>query len=169
MLYLFLKMKNNNKIFLTILRAGLIGGSLDITGACTHFYLRTGKNPVSVLNFVASGVLGKSAFTGESYVPYLGLLLHFFIAFIWVIIFFFLYPKLSSITKNIFLLAAIYGTFIWCFMKFIVLPLSNTPKNPFDMVQFLISDIIIVFAIALPTTIIIGKYYADKQTMPAHS
>lgn len=49
----------------TILYAGLLVGSLDITAAFLDFYISTGNGPGGVLRFIASGVFGREAFTGS--------------------------------------------------------------------------------------------------------
>ena len=77
----------------TILLSGLLVGTLDILAACTDFYIARGKNPVAVLNYVASGIIGKTAFSGGSGVALLGLLCHFIIAFSFTGFFFWLYSK----------------------------------------------------------------------------
>ncbi len=46
-----------------ILVAGLIAGTLDITGACVVAWLRAGVTPVRVLQSVASGVYGSASFS----------------------------------------------------------------------------------------------------------
>src|SRR5258708_18358295 len=47
-----------------ILLGGLIAGTIDISYACIFSYLRRGTSPVRVLQSVASGALGRSAFDG---------------------------------------------------------------------------------------------------------
>lgn len=47
-----------------ILRSGLLVGTLDITAASVQYYARTGKSPLNVLRFVASGVFGQAALSG---------------------------------------------------------------------------------------------------------
>ena len=41
--------------FASALTAGLVAGTLDITAACIHAYLRNGTTPAQVLKDVASG------------------------------------------------------------------------------------------------------------------
>jgi hypothetical protein len=54
---------------------------LDITAAFVVYGGLYGVNPVLILQGIASGILGRSAFNGGYPVALLGLFLHFFIAF----------------------------------------------------------------------------------------
>lgn len=146
----------------TIIKAGLLTGSLDITAALLQFYLRTGKSPVVVLNFIASGVFGKTAFTSEMGMAFWGLLFHFIIAFIWTMIFFLLYPKIALLSKNKIINGILFGFIIWSVMTRIILPLSNTPKIPFDLIQAVIGILILMLAVGIPNSFLINKYYSQK-------
>ena len=61
------------------LKAGLIAGLLDISAAFIQYYSRTGRNPLAVLKFIASGVFGKAALTGGTEMILLGLVFHYII------------------------------------------------------------------------------------------
>jgi hypothetical protein len=65
-----------------VLRGGLIAGVLDATDGVVAFGLVLGMNPIQVLQYIASGMLGASAFNGGLLTATLGALLHFLIAFI---------------------------------------------------------------------------------------
>ena len=152
----------------TIFKAGTIAGTLDIICALTQFYIRTGKNPAAVLKFIASGIFGKAAVTGGTEMALLGLLLHFIIAFTWTIIFFFFYPRIFHVAKNKIIAGLLYGLFIYAVMTRVVLPLSNTPEIPFNAVQAVIGIIILMFAVGLPISFIVSRFYSvNKELTPA--
>src|SRR6266478_8318225 len=65
-----------------ILLGGLIAGTLDISYACIFSYIRRGTRPSVVLQSVASGALGRSAYEGGAKTAALGLAFHFLIALI---------------------------------------------------------------------------------------
>ncbi len=160
-----LRMTNNSSNpWSAIMKAGLIAGTLDITCALLQFYIRTGKNPVLVLKFVASGVFGKAtAYSGDAMMPLWGLIFHYAIAFIWTIIFFIACSKIRLLLKNWIASAVLYGIFVWAIMAFIVVPLSNTPKIPFNPVQATIGALILVAAIGLPVSCIANTYYIRRD------
>jgi uncharacterized membrane protein YagU involved in acid resistance len=143
----------------TILKATLIAGTLDISLACLNFYFKTQKTPVLVLQYVASAVFGKSAYTGGTTMPLSGLLFHYIVAFIWVTIFFLLYPKLTLFIKNSIGAGLLYAVLIWFVMNFLVLPLTQVTKPPFNLASALVGALILMIAIGLPLGLIMKKYY----------
>lgn len=147
----------------SILTAWLIAGSLDIITACLYFSVRTGKDPMRVLYFVASGVFDQAALTGGALYAVYGLLLHYLIAFLFTIFFFWIYPKLGLFAFNKWLTAVLYGSFVWSVMNLLIVPLSYTPKSPFQPVQAIIAALILICMVGLPLSIIIGKYYAGRR------
>ncbi len=147
----------------SIIKAGLLAGTLDISTALIYYYIRSGKNPVNVLNYVASGVFGKAAFESGTEMAMRGLLFHFIIAFTWTVFFFFLYPSISLFSKNKIVNGLMYGIVIWLVMNLAVVPLSNVSVSPFNITQAIINLVILMLAVGLPVSIIISRHYADKK------
>ncbi|WP_462254326.1 hypothetical protein [Ferruginibacter sp.] len=140
-----------------ILLSGLLVGTLDIIAACTDFYIATDKNPVVVLNYIASGIIGKDAFAGGTGIALLGLLFHYIIAFSFTFFFFWLYSKTSLLSKSRIVTAVVYGLFMWLVTTLIVVPLSNVPHTPLSDIKFskaLKAIGILVFMIGLPLSLI---------------
>jgi hypothetical protein len=154
----------SSKAATSIFLAGLVAGTLDITAACTQYYINTGKGPGNVLRYVASGVFGKKAFTGGVPMAAWGLLFHYIIAFGLTIFFFWLFPKVKLLSKNIIVTGLLYGIFAWVVMVLIIVPLSNTPPPaPFDFRKAAIAILILMFCIGLPIALIIGRYYSKNR------
>lgn len=149
-------MKKN--LALHVLKAGLIVGTLDILAAFIQFYSKTQKNPVVVLNFIASGVFGEEAFTGENKMAAFGLFFHYLIAFGFALLFFVLYPKIVRIIKNMWVLGIIYGLLIWVVMQFLVLPLSQAPALKFSIGNALQAILILILCIGLPLSWLAQNY-----------
>ena len=72
----------------SILYGGLAVGVLDFLDAIIFFGLR-GSTPRGIFQYVASGLLGRAAFSGGTKTFALGLLLHFLNAFIFTTIYYF--------------------------------------------------------------------------------
>ncbi len=140
-------MKN---LTLNVLKSGLMVGTLDILAAFIQFYVKTQKNPMAVLHFIASGVFGKDAFTGGSKMAAFGLLFHYLIAFGFTLLFFMLYPQLKVVIKNKFMLGIIYGIFIWLVMQFLILPLSQAPPIKFTLQSATTAVVILIACIGIP-------------------
>ncbi len=90
------KMKKN--YILLIIKASLVTGSLDILFAFANAWWSAGISPERVLQFIASGLFGKSAFQGLPAIAFLGLAIHYFIAFCWTVLFFFVYSKFKILS-----------------------------------------------------------------------
>lgn len=153
----------NRNIFLKVALAGLIVGTLDILAAMLHYFTITGKSGLGVLNFIASGVFGKVAFTGGNSMMLFGLLFHYSIALAFTFFFFWIAVNVPAVLKYKLLAGASYAIFIWLVMQLIVVPLSNTPNVPFDVATALIGLAILVFCIGIPLS-----FFAAKLKVSAH-
>jgi hypothetical protein len=158
-----LKMQGWKSAGEVILTAGLIAGLLDGTAATVQTFLMSGKGIGRVFPYVASGVFGTEALSGGTNMIIAGILFHMMIAMTWAIIFFFLYPSISKVIKNWIFLGLIYGVFVWSMMNLVVVPLSNTPKFPFNPSRALIAASILMAFIGLPISFFISKYYRSLQ------
>jgi hypothetical protein len=137
--------------------AGSITGTLDISAAFIQYFIQTGKSPIVILPFIASGVFGKEAFNGENIMILLGLIFHFITAIIFAIFFFWLSKTFPSILKNKLVTGILYGFFIWSIMQFIVLPLSNAPVSPLHFRGAIIAILILIVCIGIPLAYMAGK------------
>lgn len=155
--------KKPSKAASTILLAGFIAGTLDITAASTQYYINTGKGPGTLLRYVASGVFGQKAFAGGIPMAAWGLFFHFIIAFGLTIFFFWLYPKIKLLSKNIIVTGLLYGIFAWVVTALIIVPLSNTAPPVFNIRKAAIAILILMFCIGLPIALIISRYYSKKS------
>ena len=114
--------------FKRVLLTGLLAGILDISYAYLDVFIRSGRFASKMFQYVAGGALGlPTSMKGGVPVILLGIFFHFFIAFSFTLFFFLLYRKSKISVLNPFLLALIYGIFIWCVMTLIVLPLTALP------------------------------------------
>lgn len=147
----------------TIIKAGLLVGTLDILSAVIYVTIRTGSFvPFSICKFIASGIFGKNAATGGTVMVIAGLVLHFIIVFAFTIFFFWLYPKIKFLSKNKILTGVIYGIFIWSFMNLVVVPLSNVASRPFNVTNAAINMMILIVCIGMPLSFIAAKSYKSS-------
>ncbi len=141
----------------TILTAGALAGTLDISAACTQAFILAKVSPVRVFQSVASGVLGQSSFTGGWQTAALGLLLHFFIATTAAAVFYFASRKIGMLTRQWVLSGVLYGIAVYTVMYWIVVPLSQArPFNPIPRL-ILIAVLIHIFCVGLPIAFVVGK------------
>jgi uncharacterized membrane protein YagU involved in acid resistance len=153
----------NRNALKTILFTGIVAGFLDALAAIINYYIVTGKSPVIVFNFIASGVLGSNALTGGLPIAFLGLLFHFIIATIFAAFYFLIYPFIEKFSKNRFANGVVYAIFVWLVMNLVVVPLSNAPKQSFHWNKALLAAGILVVCIGMPISYIISSYYSKKN------
>ena len=109
-------------------RALLLGtltvGVLDIFDAFVFFGFR-GVPPLRILQAIASGVMGsEAAVAGGLASAALGLVLHFFIAFLIVLVFYLVSRKVPLLTKYPLVTGALYGIAVYFIMTLVVVPSS---------------------------------------------
>jgi hypothetical protein len=142
-----------------ILLTGLLTGTIDVLLAIIMSY----KIPAAtVFKFIASGVFGMAAFGPNAEMIYYGILFHYCIALAWATTFFLLYDKLLSRLKVRSVVILITGLVIWVIMNLVVVPLSHTPPQPFNIVGAIENLAALILAFGIPVTIIAGKYYGQK-------
>jgi len=155
-------MKDQQQNLLTaIIAAWLVAGTLDLSAAVTQTIIM-GRDPLKMLQYISSGLLGKDAFAGGITYSFLGIALHYFIALMWTILFFLVYPKMEWLSQNRVVTGILYGTFVWLIMNRIVVPLSRIPGGPFNLKNALIGLSIIIVAIGLPLSFMAYRYYKIK-------
>lgn len=142
-----------------IVRAWLLAGTIDIVVACVYYPLTARVTVIGILQGIASGLLGASAFQGGRATAALGLACHYLIAFIWTVFFFLMYARFRVLSTSRIATAVLYGVFVSAVMRFVVLPLSNVASRPFDLRAFGIATVILIFSIGVPLTLVAGRYY----------
>ena len=115
---------NPRKALLTILIAGLIAGTLDITYACIFSYVRRGVTPAAVFRSVAAGALGPGAREGGLKIAVLGLFFHFLIALIAASVYFFASQVLRFMITHAIISGILFGLGVYLVMYGIVLRVS---------------------------------------------
>ena len=112
-----------------VLWGGLIAGTLDIADALIFHGVR-GVAPWRILQAIASGLLGRDAFTGGAWTATLGLGLHFFIATTAAAVYALASLRLPVLIARPVLCGAAYGLIVNVVMQYIVLPLSAFRPGP---------------------------------------
>ena len=144
--------------FQPILLGGLIAGTLDLTAACVYSWLRANVSPVTVFQFIASGVLGRDSFTGGAKSAIIGVALHFLIATGAAAVFYFASRKWLFLVERPILAGLLYGIPVYLFMNFVVLPLSQVQQRPQPLTSRIINVVILMFCIGLPIALITRRY-----------
>src|SRR4026209_1674952 len=113
-----------------LLYGTLVVGILDLADAFVFFGLR-GARPIRILQSIASGLLGRGAYSGGAGTAFLGAVLHFFIAFLIVAAFFAPSRYFSILRRAPVRSGLIYGVVVYLVMNFVVLPLSAAGRGSY--------------------------------------
>ena len=119
-----------------ILWGGLVAGALDATDGVVAYGFQ-GLNPIQVLQYIASGLLGPSSFQGGLATAGLGTLLHFFIAFVAAAVYVLASRLIPALNARPRLFGPVFGVAMFFFMNYGVLPLSAVGSAPFSLGMFL--------------------------------
>jgi len=149
-----------SKALQTILVAGLIAGTLDITAAFLLSALRATNphNPIWVLQSVASGLLGADSFTGGFASAALGAACHYLIALTAAAVFYAASRKLTFLVQQPVVSGLLYGIVVYSVMNFVVLPLSAVPfKLSYPPAVLLRGSLVIMICVGLPIALVVRR------------
>ena len=137
---------------------GIVAAILDLLDPIIFFGLR-GVAPIKIPQSIASGVLGRGAYSGGVRTALLGLALHLFIALVWATVFVLVSRFLPFLTQHAVLSGLIYGAFIYVVMYYLVLPHTNVfPKNHASGPVLLNSIAAMVFLVGLPISLVNRRF-----------
>ncbi len=135
--------------------AGLLAGGLDLTATSTLMKIQ-GIPLKRLLQTIASGALGPSAFKAGKKSAAAGLFFHFLIALIASAIYYAASGKLPYLLEHPLLCGTLYGIAVHLVMSRIVLPLSAAPKRQFSPKTFFTQLVIHILYVGLPISLTIS-------------
>jgi hypothetical protein len=103
--------------------ATVLAGALDAADGVVFFGLH-GLNPIQVLQYIASGLLGASSFRGGLSTAGLGVLVHFSIALAVAAIYILASRRIPALRTQWLMLGLLYGAAVWAVMNLAILPLT---------------------------------------------
>jgi hypothetical protein len=112
-----------------ILYATLVVGVLDATDGVVFLGLH-GQNPIQVLQYIASSLLGARSFSDGLASAGLGLVLHFAISLVVATIYILASRRIAILRAQWALLGLLYGATVWAVMNLVVLPLTAVAHGP---------------------------------------
>jgi hypothetical protein len=135
--------------------SGLVAGSLDILAAfLVYCLIKQATTPERLLQYIASGVFGQTAFSGGWQTALCGLAFHFLIAFSFAAFYVLVYPYIPFLKQRKVEAGLLYGILIWIVMNLLVLPLlfHNTPNFSWEAIGLGVG--ILMFCVGLPISLI---------------
>jgi uncharacterized membrane protein YagU involved in acid resistance len=142
----------------------LICGTLDIADALLFFGLHSHVPPMRLLQNIATSLFGKSAFTGGTPTALLGLLIHYLIATVWVVLFVLSAQRIHFLFRQPILAGALYGLIVYVIMNFIAVPLTRIGPRPSPTGIVLVNAVLaLVFFIGIAVALINQRYAPIPQ------
>lgn len=132
---------------------GLIAGTLDAVDGVIA-YGTQGLHPIQVLQYIASGALGKSAFQGGLATAALGSAFHFSIAWVAAAVFVSAGRQLEILKTHAVLAGLLYGAAVYFFMNYLVLPFSRVAPSTFSIGLFINGVIGHAIFVGLPIALV---------------
>lgn len=146
----------------TILTAGLVAGTLDLTLAIVYFGVTMHAPFAAVPQAVASGVLGARAFRLGIASAALGIFLHYFIALTVADFYYAASLRIPFLNRQPILSGAAYGIAVYLVMQYIVVPLSARPGPRHFTHAWLIANIASHILFIGITISLITRHYATR-------
>ena len=130
----------------------LVVGILDAADALIFFGLK-GATPTRIFQSIASGLLGRAAFSGGLRTALLGVALHFIIAFLIVSTFLVASRYIRILRRAPVSSGLIYGIAVYLVMNFVVVPLSAAGRGPLSWPVVVNGVLIHMLGVGLPTSL----------------
>jgi hypothetical protein len=148
----------------TILLAWITAGCLDLLAAITVYSLIMHRvTTMRLLQGIARGALGHSAYEGGIATALAGVGFHFVIAFCFTVFYFLIFPYIPFLKKQRVISGLLYGIFVWCAMNLAVLPLMKIAPLPTKLDSIIRGTVILMFCIGLPISLIVSRYYILRE------
>jgi uncharacterized membrane protein YagU involved in acid resistance len=141
----------------------LVVGVLDILDALIFFSLR-GASPIRILQSIASGLLGRSAYQGGLRTAFIGLFLHFVVAFCIVCVYFLATRVLPSLNRRPLVYGAVYGLVAYFGMNYVIVPLSAAVvgTGPTPMPVLINGLLIHMLGVGIPSALVARAATASR-------
>ena len=110
----------------SVLRIGLIAGTLDITENLVFNAFRH-ITPVQIFQYIASGLTGAWAFHAGMESVALGVAIHYSIALFWTAVYYAARRSMVILIRRPVVCGLVYGGVVYLIMNFVVLPLTRVP------------------------------------------
>ena len=132
---------------------------------CVHLLRAAGSRPISILQSIASGLLGRAAYQGGMRTALLGLLLHFFIAFASTRLPGWRCGSFPSLNRHPWIYGLLYGLAVYAVMNLVVIPFSAAAlgSGPTPAIVRVNGVLIHMFGVGLPRRSIAARTVRENR------
>jgi hypothetical protein len=147
-----------------ILYGTLVVGTIDAIDAFVFFGLRSGSTPTRIFQSIASGWIGRAAYSGGTRTVVLGAATHYLIAFGIVLTYFAVSRCFRVLTRHPMLCGIAYGLLAYLVMNRVVIPLSAIGPGPWPSLPVLANGLLIhAFGIGPPAALFAAAARPSKR------
>ena len=152
-----------NRFWKAVILTWLFAGTMDITAAYISQWIRTGKFADKMLYYIAGGILGLDrSMQGGNGVAFLGLCIHYTIAFCATLFFFWIFPKVKLLWFDRWVVGVIYAIFVNVIVSLVIYFLTPLPANPFVLANVVVAWFILALALGIPIVYNAYRFYGVK-------
>lgn len=112
-----------------VVAGGLTLATLDLIYACSFWAWLRHVPPMRLLQYIASGALGKAAFEGGIGTALIGAGFHYSIAIVMVLVYFLASRRYRVLVRYPVRYGLPYGLLVWGVMTYVVVPLSQAQTS----------------------------------------
>jgi uncharacterized membrane protein YagU involved in acid resistance len=123
-----------------IIAGGLLVGTLDLLFAGGFWAMRN-VPPIRIAQSIAAGVLGDASYDGGAASAWLGVVLHYFIAMMFVLVYWLMARRAAALLQRPVRYGLLYGLLLYLVMNFVVLPLSAAGMPSFNDTSWLVASV----------------------------
>jgi hypothetical protein len=145
------------RAFQTIFYGGFAAALGDFLFAVIFYGVILGVKQLRIFQSVASGLIGRAAFSGGIATYALGLLLHFAIGLCIATVYYLACLRWPVLLSRAVVCGLIYGMIAYLGMNYVVIPLSAAHSGSFHLTYFVIEIIGHAFLVGLPIALIARK------------
>ncbi len=138
-----------------ILVGGFIVGVLDLLYAIVVY---SPRRPILIGQSIASGLLGRQAFSGGAKSAALGVFLHFVISIGAATVYYLASRALPILIDRVVICGLIYGALVYGFMHVVVLPLSAAHHRQVALIYPICEFVEHWFCVGLPIALSVRHY-----------
>lgn len=154
----------------SVIRSTLAGGALvavlDGLDAIIAYKAVLGLDPVTIYQFVGSGLLGPSAYEGGIATALLGVLVHCTVALGAAGVYSLASTRLWFLVERPVVAGIAYGIGVFAVMSYIVTPMSKIGPSPFSLPLFVNGVVGHALLVGLPVALVARRYVTARSPEP---
>ena len=124
--------------------------AIDLYLVIVEAWLLRIATPVTVSQWDASNLLGRSAFSGGIATAALGFGMHLCVCLCWALLFVALFGQSALLARRPLLLGTLFGVFVMFFMRYAVVPLGHAAQAPLTWDRALVLVVAHTLAFGVP-------------------